>query len=111
MELSQPQLRALLALMPQLHTLTLQLMHNLCDFAPLLRVQATLRKLIIHNCTHEGLTPVELLQLQGLELHSLWLCHSLCELLDEQQLADLQPPSWLLPTLQDFKYAPPWLDW
>jgi len=106
-ELSQPQLRALLALMPQLQRLTLMLIKSLCDFTPLLTAKATLRSLELSMCDHEDFHPNKLMQLQHFEqLQELCLVYCFNQPLDRRSLAMLQPPSQLLPKLQKFDYEP-----
>ena len=106
-QLSTPQLRALLTLTPQLESLILYRMDSLCDLSLLKCVQATLCWLTIGFCTHEDFTAAQLLQLRKLKLSSLSLFSSLCEPLDGMSLALLQPTSLLLPSLQNFSYEPP----
>jgi len=75
--LSQPQLRALLTLTPQLETLYLANLASLCDLTPLVPVTATLRSLAICWCNHADFTADKLLLLQQFELSLLNLEESL----------------------------------
>ena len=101
---------AFLAHMPQLHTLSMDLSEF--DVQTRQRVGAALAALTepLRNLTKLRLSDMELLQLQGLELHSLDLHYSLSEPLDWLGLAVFQPPSRQLPTLQIFTYSYPEFD-